>query len=144
MIDIVYPLQKAYMLILAGITYNSVAVPVFYQITPDNQPNNYIVFGQIRDADNSCMTDQFSLANVTVKIHTASEKYNSGAAVAKIADQVLQKVYPLHKTIDLSADKLQLFSTKKTQDFTEDWTLQNQIIYIDRTLQFTHNIHYLN
>jgi len=57
---------------------------------------------------------------------------------------VMELVYPLNgPTIDLSADGLQLHSTKKVQDFTENWEVQNQKVYIDRTLIFSHNIYYL-
>ena len=142
--DVVYPLQKAYKSLLSGITYNSVAVPVYYQYIPDDiEPANYIIFGSITDNDQSTLSSQDSLISIQVKIHTWADKYNDGKAVASIASQVLIKVYPLNgPTIDLSVDGLQLRSTKKTNDFTENWTVNNQRVYIDRTIQFSHNIFY--
>lgn len=146
MTDVVYPLQKAYMTLLSGITYNSLPVPVFYQYLPaGDEPPNYIIFGSITDNDDSTMNTQGSIVNIQVKIHTWADQGNDGTAVTMIAKQVLENVNPLlGPTIDLSADGLQLFSTKKTNDFTEDWTVNNQRVYIDRTIQFSHNIYYLN
>lgn len=146
MIDAKLPLRKAYMAKLAGITYNSVAVPVYYQYIPDldPMPANYIIFGNITDNDQSTINSQDSLITMQVKIHTWSVKDNDGDAADLIASEVLARIYPINgPNIDLRAEGLDLHSTKKVNDFTEDWTVDNQKVYIDRTLQFSHNIFYL-
>lgn len=144
MVDAVYPIQKAYKSLLSTINYNG-DVPVYYQYIPDGMETpNYIIFGAITDSDRSTMNTQDSLISIQVKIHTWADKYNDGKAVAMIAKQVLQLIYPLNgPNIDLSADGLQLHSTKKVNDFTENWTIQNQRVYVDRTIIFSHNIYYL-
>lgn len=146
MIDAAYAIQKAYVALLAGITYSGVAVPVYYEYAPDGEEaDNFIVFGSITDNDQSSMNTQDSILNISVTIHTRKDRDNDGKAVAMIASEVLQRCYPASGVqIDLSADDMQVHSTKKTNDFTQSWSVNNQKVYIDRTIQFSHNIYYLN
>lgn len=150
MTDVVYPLQKEYFRLLSGVTYGGEPVPVYYQYLPDpgegeDPPPNYIIFGSITDNDQSTMNSQDSLVSIQVKVHTWADKYNDGTAVADIAGQVLGIILPAGTNpFNLRLDGLNLTSTVKANDFTEDWTVNNQRIYIDRTIQFSHNIFYLN
>lgn len=140
--DINFPLRKAYMTALAGITYNSVAVPVYYMQAPDDlNVDNYIVFGGVTNNDISTKGSADTNTLMRVTIHTKGNKYNSGQAADSIAGQVLQSVYPNSQaTLDL--DGLQMFSTELASDLTQDYSIKDSVAFIDRILMFRHKIYH--
>lgn len=140
--DVAYPMQKAYLLALTGISYNSTNVPIYFGIVPDHiAPENYIVFGSISNTDNSTLQSADTFTSMRVTIHTFDMKYNTGKAAADIAGQVFARIYPTPQSVlDLSADTLQMVDTELTQDITQDYGQQNSRVYLDRILIFRHQI----
>lgn len=140
--DVNYPLRKAYYSLLSGITYNSVAVPVYYQKCPnDIAAANYIVFGGVSSNDLSSKYKADTETTIRVTVHTHQQIYNSGEAADSIAGSILLAIYPDPQTKpDLSADSLQLVDTLLANDFTLDYNLFNTREYVDRILTFRHRI----
>lgn len=137
-----YPLRKAYVAALAGITYNGENVEVFYQQAPDTVTDkNYIILNAISGNDVSTMHSSDTQNPISVGIYTQADKYNPGKAADDIADIVFQRIYPNKQfNLDLSADNFQITSTRLARDNTNNWTMEGQKSYIDRTLIFSHTI----
>ena len=137
-----YPLRKAYITALTGLTYNSVAVPVAYQELPNNiSPANYIILNSVSSNDVSAKHLSDTSTSIQVTIHTFSDQYNSGKAADDIASLVLQAIYPNRQThLDLSADNMQCVTTELAGDNTQDYSPQANRKYIDRILTFRHRI----
>jgi len=75
-------LRKAYFSLLSTIQYNNVSVPVYWQQLPTTvDAGIYIIFGQIRNNDDSNKSASVTQTSVTVSIFTNSLKYNDGVAV---------------------------------------------------------------
>lgn len=137
-----YALRKKYFSLLSGITYNSVAVPVFSQKAPDNvNAENYIVFGGISSSDDSGQYKADTETSINVTIHSYKQNSNDGAAADSIANEVLTRIYPNKQTQpDLSADSLQCVSTLLANDYTQNYNIMGGREYIDRVLTFRHHI----
>lgn len=126
-------IQKAYFAALSGISYNGVAVPVFYMITPDNlAADNYIIFGSVSNTDISTKGSADTSTLMRVAIHTKSNKYNPGKAVNFIAGEVFNRIYP-NSQATLPLDGIQMLSTEITSDITQDYLLKNTVNSVDRT-----------
>lgn len=140
--DVNYPLQKSYLLALAGIAYNATNVPVYYGTIPNNiAPDNYIVYGSITNTDGSTKSSAETFTLMRVTIHTIQMTYNTGEAAGAIAQQVFARIYPNSQAIiDLSPDNMQCFGTELVQDLTQDYNLLNARVYLDRILIFRHKI----
>lgn len=140
--DTQYPLQKAYLNALTGITYNSLIIPVYYQMIPDNMsPDNYIIFGPVTNTDRSNFIVPETDTLMRVTIHTFQMKYNTGVAISALTEEVFNRIYPSSQfNVDLSTDNLQGFSTSLFSDLTQDYGVQKARIYIDRILIFRHKI----
>lgn len=135
-------IRQAYNTLLSTITYNSVSVPVYWQQLPtDTAPGIYITFGQIRNNDTSNKSASVTQTSVTVSIFTNSPQYNDGVAVDTVANEVLNRLYlnPQFK-IPLSSSFFHLIGTQLTSDQTNDWSQDQQNIYIDRILVFEHTV----
>lgn len=137
--DVNYPLRKAYYAALSTITYNSSPVPVYYQYLPDDiTPDVYILFGGVSNNDSSTSNSFDTSTLMQVTVGTYKEKYNDGKAADEVGGKVLEKIYT--KPSSLVATGLQIVSTELQSDFIQDWSLQNQRVYIDRLITFKHNI----
>lgn len=143
--DVNYPLQKAYLTALSGITYNGVAVPVYYQSLPDDvQPDNYIIFGPVSNNDTSTKTTADTDSSMRVTIHSFQFKYNTGEAINNIAGQVFAAIYPYpNYNIDLSMYGFQVVRTEMISDNTLDYNLINTRAYIDRIIIFRHDVYHI-
>jgi hypothetical protein len=134
-------LRKAYFATLSTIKYQNVLVPVYWSQLPTTiAPGIYIIFGQIRNNDNSPKTSAVTQTSVTVSIYTNSLKYNDGVAVESVANEVLNRIY---KTTQFNISLDQFFQIVRTQlqsDMTNNFTQDKQNVYIDRILIFTHTI----
>lgn len=140
--DVNYPLRKAYFAALKTITYNSSPVPVYYQYLPDDiNPDVYILFGGISNTDASTNNSFDTSTLMQVTVGTFKEKYNDGKAADEVGGKVLEKIYTKPST--LSATGIKIVSTTLQSDLIQDWSLQNQRVYIDRLITFKHYI-YLN
>lgn len=143
--DVNFPLQKAYLAALGGITYDDVEVPAYFKQLPDNiNPNNYIIFEHVSNGDISTMNSSDTGSLMRVTVHTFSDKYNTGKAAGFIGGQVLNRIYPNGQTnLDLSADGLQCVSTQLFSDLPQDYGLSSRV-YLDRIFIFSHKIYHLS
>lgn len=140
--DVNAAIQKSYYTALTGITYNSVAVPVYYMTAPDDlNVDNYIVFGGVTNNDISTKGSSDTNTLMRVTIHTKSNKYNSGQAANSIAGQVFASIYPTSQSV-LTLEGFQMYSTELHSDLTQDYSIQNSVSFIDRILIFRHKIYH--
>lgn len=137
-----YSLRKAYFAALTGFTFDSNPVPVYYLQAPDNvTDSNYIVFSGLSSNDVSSKHKADTQTSIRVTIHTFNGKANSGEAADALANDVLQAIYPNSTfNLDLSADNFQIVTTKLDGDYTQDYTILTNRVYVDRILTFTHRI----
>lgn len=144
--DANYSLQKAYFTALTGITYDGIAVPVFYMTMPDNaNPDNYIIFGPVTNNDISTKGSADTSSLMRVTIHTQNTKYNPGKAANFIAGEVLNRIYPTTQAfLDLSADNLQMVAIEIASDTTMDYKVKNAVSFIDRVLIFRQKVYHIN
>lgn len=139
--DVNYPLRKAYVSALAGLQYNSIAVPVFYPEAPPDYVGNYIVLSNVSNNDGGTKYKSSTSTAITVNIYTYDSVSNSGRAADDIASEVLTRIYPDRQThLDLSADNLQCVTTELSNDNTQDYGQTGERKYIDRVLTFRHVI----
>ena len=143
MIDPNYPTRKAVYSLLTGITYNSVAVPVYYLEAPTtNTAANYIVINGISGNDLRNMNKNATSNLFSVTIYTHQLNTNAGLAKDVIASEVLTRIYPTPSaTLDLSADNLQNTLIELSGDREDDYMIRGAEKYIDRTLTFRFHIH---
>lgn len=141
--DVNWPIRKIYNTRLTGITYNSTTVRAFYQSAPDDITDSYyIVFGSVDNNDVSSKSNADTNTSMQVTIHTFESKYNSGRAADDIAGSIFTALYPDPQATqpDMSADGLQIVTTRLTGDRTLPYNIQGSREYIDRVLTFTHRI----
>lgn len=140
--DSSYPLRKAYITALGSLTYNSADVPVYYQEAPDTETaENYVVINSVNHNDGSGKHLSETESSVTLTIHTFDSKYNSGKAADDIASLILTAIYPNRQTnLDLSADSMQCIKTVLASDNIQDYAVEADRKYVDRTLIFRHTI----
>lgn len=135
-------LRKAYYALLNTIEYSGVPVPVFWgQLPTSMSPGVYIIFGQIRNNDQSNKSSSVTSTNVTVSVYTNSFKYNDGQAVEVVANEVLNRIYDTPQfNISLAETFFQVIATKLSSDTTQDFSQDKQNCYVDRTMIFNHTI----
>lgn len=142
MLSVNLSLRKAYFSLLSTIQYNNVSVPVYWQQLPTTvEAGIYIIFGQIRNNDDSNKSASVTQTSVTVSIFTNSLKYNDGVAVEAVTNEVLNRIYKEpHFNIVLGQSFFQIIQTTLESDITNDFSEDRQNIYIDRVLVFNHTI----
>ena len=135
-------LRKAYFSLLSTIQYNSVSVPVYWQQLPTTvEAGIYIIFGQIRNNDDSNKSASVTQTSVTVSIFTNSLKYNDGVAVEAVTNEVLNRIYKQPRfNIVLAQSFFQIIQTTLESDITNDFSEDRQNVYMDRILVFNHTI----
>jgi len=135
-------IRQAYNTLLNTIQYNSAPVPVYFQQLPtDVGPGVYIIFGQIRNNDDGNKFSPVTQTSVTVSIYTNSPQYNDGVAVDTVANEVLNRLYKNPQfNISLADQFLQVVTTTLESDQTNDWSQDQQNIYIDRIMVFQHTV----
>lgn len=140
--DVNWELRKAYTTALAGITYNSNPVPVFYQNAPDDvTAKNYIVFSGISNGDSSTLNSSDTTTSIRVSIYTYNEKINAGRAADDLAGIVLSRIYP-NPQFNLTLEGFQVTSTRLSGDSSQDFSMVNQKTYINRFLTFRHQVYH--
>ena len=135
-------LRKAYFAALSTIKYLGVDVPVYWSQLPTTvAPGLYIIFGQIRNNDNSPKTSSMTETSVTVSVYTNALKYNDGVAVESVANEVINRIYK-NRNFNISPAEsfFQIVGTTLPLDITNDFSEQNQNVYIDRIMTFNHTI----
>ncbi len=138
-----FSIRKAYDTLLSTITYNSVPVPVYWQQLPTPiAPGIYIIFGQIRNNDDSNKGASVTQTSVTVSVYTNSPQYNDGVAMEYVANEVLKKLYtnPQFNIVLAESSLFQVINTTLESDQTNDFSQDQQNIYIDRIMVFSHII----
>ena len=145
MVDINYPLRKAYIAKLASLEYESTPVKVFYQMVPDSiataSETLYVVIDSINSNNISTTNSQDLSATVTITVHSYGNKYSNGRAVDNITGQILGLVCTSPaETFDLSSDNLQAVSNTLESDNINSFTTQGNRMYIDRVVRISHNI----
>jgi len=135
-------LSKAYFSTLSTIQYLGNPVPVYKnQLPTDIAPGLYIMFGRIRSQDVSPKTSSMTSTTVTVWVYTNSLKYQDGVAVDIVGNEVLNRLYKVQDfNINLNSQFLIVNQTSLQQDFTQDYSVDKQNVYIDRVMIFQHQI----
>lgn len=141
--DVNYPIRKAYIAALSGLSYDSKTIGVHYQLLPDKADNSlYVIIESVSNNGSGTINSQDTLTSVTLTIHSSGLKYSNGQAVDNVAGQIMQIISASPSSVlDLSADDLQMISSRLTADNTRDYTSEGAKIYIDRTLIFEHDIY---
>lgn len=134
-------IRQAYFATLNTITYLGNDVPVFWSQLPTNTaPGIYIIFGQIRNNENSPKTSSMTETSVTVSVYTNALKYNDGVAVEVVANEVLNRIIK-NRNFNISLNQFfQIVASTLASDTTNDFSEVNQNVYIDRILTFNHTI----
>lgn len=133
-------IRRAYFAALRTIEYNSLFVPVYFSQLPTTiAPGIYIIFGQIRNVDDSNKSASVTKTSVTVSVYTNSVKYNDGVAVEQVANEVLNRIYKNPQFKILENSFFQVIGTELISDMTNDFS-KDQNVYIDRILIFQHTI----
>lgn len=137
-----WPLRKIYHTALTGITYNSATVKNYYPNAPNDITDKYyIVFLVINGLDVSPKSKFANEISMQLTIHTYETKDNNGRAADDIAQQIFDALYPdsLARP-DMTADGLQIVTTKLTGNNPLPYSILNSRSYFDRVLTFTHRI----
>lgn len=133
--DINEPLRIAYAAALSQIS-----VPVYYNTLPSNvTPASYVIFRSITNNDTSTKNSFDTSTTITVEIHTKNSPGNSGLSADRIADEVLQVIYPGQQA-NLNLSRGQVLSTQVANDVTNDYSISGQFAYVTRIITFRHQI----
>lgn len=134
MIDVNYPLRKAYVSALAPLGYG-----VYNAEAPDDIDDAvYIVISDLTSGDNKTKNSKQTDTGIRITIHTWQTKYNPGKVVDEVAALVYQAVYPESKST-IEADGLQIITTTFDSD-TMDYGTLGERKYISRIIRFRHKI----
>ena len=141
-----YPLRKAYVSALAGIEIEGQPVPVYYLVAPDSETSPYyITLNSVSNNDISTKGSSDTNTSMQVQIHTWSNGGNSGAVADIIAQAVYEQIYFNTQTVlDLSADNLQMISTKMANDQVNELSGLGNKQFVTRIITFDHNIYHKN
>jgi hypothetical protein len=140
--DVNWPLRKAYSASLNGLTVDAVSVPVYYMEAPSNYTGQaYILLVSPSNVDASTFNSSDTNTSMQVQIHTWSDYGNAGKLASDIAGAVFAAIYPNPQAVlDLSADDLQMVSTKLQNDLDGRNVRFGQREYVQRIITFSHNI----
>ncbi len=135
-----YPLRKAYMARLDGIPVGAINVPLYYQQAPDDEQGQaYMTLNEVSNVDDSTTNSSHTSTSMQVQIHTWSENGNAGKLADDIAGAVYEIIYPTSQAVlDLSADNLQMVSTKMDGDRTGNSVWIGNREFITRIITFNH------
>lgn len=134
--DVNLPLRTAYNTALSTLT-----VPVFANYIPIGaEAETYIVFSNVTNNDISTKQSSDISAIMQVAIYTYSDIGNSGEAVDTLANQVFSLLYNNTRSVLNLGALFQMLSTELNSDQTNQTITIGQRVYIDRILQFKHEI----
>ena len=136
--DINKALRKAYNLAL-----QNVIVPVYANYAPQDvadSTGSYIVFSNVTNNDTSTKSSSDVTAIMQVAIYSYKDVENDGDAIDDLADLVFAALYPTTKSVLILGIGMQMVSTELNSDQTQEPMLIGQRVYIDRILQFKHEI----
>lgn len=141
MLNVNTALETAYFNALSNIIYSGNPVPVYKTQLPSTvAPGIYIIFRILNDGSDNTKTAFVHDVTVEVSIYTNSMQYNSGDAVNVVAGSVMNAIYPTTRyNLSLSGG-FNMTLTQKDSDRLDDYSVMNQVVYIDRRITFRHNI----
>lgn len=120
---------------------SAIGVPCFANYIPVGaEAETYIVFSNVSNTDVSTKQSSDVQAIMQVGIYTFSDTGNSGEAVDALAQRVFSILYPNSQATHSLGAGLQMLSTSLSNDQTQDSIIVGQRVYIDRILQFKHEI----
>ena len=97
--DTLYPLRKAFYEALNGqLTYNSVDVPVYDEIAPNNAPSSFVIISTGTTVDNDTLTSFQSENTLLIDIVSKTGVSVSKDVVDNIANQVFLILKPSPNT----------------------------------------------
>lgn len=139
-----YALRKAYVSSLNGLTLNSNPVPVYYMEAPEDETSPaYVLLVSPSNVDVSTKDSSDTNTSMQVQIRTWAENGNAGKVADDLANDVYTAIYPnTHTVLDLSADGLQMVSTKMQNDSVNTISGHGNRTFVTRIITFTHNIYH--
>jgi pyridoxine 5'-phosphate synthase PdxJ len=116
----------------------------FFSFGEALQNNNYGEAIVMKSIDTNEITNKALShvdARVTLVITTNNTTSNNGLNCAQIADKVIEAIYQNQRSkLDLSEFNLQCYNSNLISQKTDSWSVQNQVVYVDTTLVFSHKI----
>ena len=137
--DINKALRKAYNAKLTTL----ITVPVYANYAPESAvigDGRYIVFSNVTNNDKSTKSSSDVSAIMQVAIYTFKDVENDGDAIDDLADQVFAAILPTPQAILNLGIGLQMVSTELNSDQTQEPMVIGDRVYIDRIIQFKHEI----
>jgi pyridoxine 5'-phosphate synthase PdxJ len=116
----------------------------FFSFGEALQNNNYGEAIVMKSIDTNEITNKALShvdARVTLVITTNNTTSNNGLNCAQITDKVIEAIYQNQRSkLDLSEFNLQCYNSNLVSQKTDSWSVQNQVVYVDTTLVFSHKI----
>ena len=137
--DINKALRKAYNTALTA----NISAPVYANYAPQDVADgagSYIVFSNVTNNDTSTKSSSDISAIMQVTIYSYKDVQNEGDTVDDLADLVFSALYSSTRSVLNLGANFQMLSTELNSDNTQDSMLIGQRVYIDRILQFKHEI----
>lgn len=108
-------LRKAYYTSLSGnIQYNSVSVPVYDFVAPNNAQSPYIILGSFTQVNDQNTKDSFG-GSGTINLEVQSsftENWGGRQQADEILNSVLTRLNPNTDTINLTSDSIKIVSVE--------------------------------
>lgn len=108
-------LRKAYYTSLSGnIQYNSVSVPVYDLVAPNNAQSPYIILGSFTQVNDQNTKDSFG-GSGTINLEVQSsftENWGGRQQADEILNSVLTRLNPNTDTINLTSDSIKIVSVE--------------------------------
>lgn len=141
MLNLNTSIETAYLTALTGITYLGNPVPVYKTQLPSTiAPGIYIIYRVLNDGSLNNKTAFVHDITVEVSIYTNSMMYNNGDAVNAVAGSVLNAIYPTTRSNLTLTGGFNMTLTQKDGDRLDDFSVLNQVVYIDRRITFRHRV----
>ena len=137
--DINKALRKAYNTALTSL----ISSPVYANYAPQDivdGAGSYIVFSNVTNNDVSTKSSSDVLAIMQVAIYSYKDVQNEGDTVDDLTDLVFSAIYSSTRSVLNLGAGFQMLSTELNSDNTQDPMVIGQRVYIDRILQFKHEI----
>lgn len=138
--DVELALRKAY---LTAINASDAGVEMYYDAAASQlaADASYILFKGITSNDASTKTSSDVDVTVTLEVYTKSLGSNPGIDCANIANEILKAILTTPSfNLDLSNDNMQCYKTTLVSNDSKTWSVDSQLVYVDRVISFRHKI----
>lgn len=115
-------------------------VKPYYMQAPDGLEVDYIVFNSLSGSPVNLFSGSSVTVNVSITIFTKVKQYNSGDSADIIAGKIYEHLYPIPSFKLSMPSGFDMISTVLVSDNTNNWTLKNQVVEIDRTIVLQYKI----